>query len=1093
MSRFLEGARKKTRRFSRSKALVATNPMANPLPDRSPFLSRFVAVAITLASAAGVQQAKAGQPEIQALPIPEAPELDGRLDEPFWQKAEGAGNFHLFQGNGKQLEDTAFRLAYDDAWLYIGIDCKNKDLRALQPRVKGRDKQASNDESVEIFLDPGTDGGTYFHYMLNFGGARDERRSTGSNIDKQWDTPWQSAVDVREDGWSAEVAIPLCVLAEYGAMDGVRLNIARNRRIPVIDSQNVVIEDHLQFSSWAPVQAGFNETGRFGWVKGFPADLKPRVPLLAGLHSARVKPFRMENGQAFYEVEAEVRGFTPQAGEVVLTVRDQPAQGAPGEVSRQIALKGRSTAAASIMVPVQGLGERRVSLKLGAAGREEVFEILEIADLSPLNAMSAFLDRNYYTTEGEAFVVCRVLLPEEARKGVSLEVRKEGGAVLAGSAVTTSENRVPVALADLPEGATPLEAVLAGADGKPLFKVPVDLTKRKPKPGLEWKINREQRVLLNNGKPFFPFGVVGEGRGDSAALEKIAAANLNTVIAWNPGSTPAQMAELASAAGRQGLFLVAHPDLCGTQPGEWEAHKRYSGPLLEKIKRYTEGGPLRGIINVPISVAERDEIYGEYYGKNIGRYMEAVAAVKDQPGLAAYFIMDEPMQEQLLGEYKFGRDFYKRINESDGYHPVMVNYSSYIPEGDHYVDWCDILTTDPYWVPPAGTGTRTTPNHVSKIAWLTRERALPRRQPVWQILTGSRWSRCRKRPLNEAEIRAQTFLAAIHGAAGIFYFHHDSIRPLAWDAIRRLGGEFRLLEPFLAGPGLPHSISNKRAVLEAKGGVPDFQPSPFNPAKEEYPDVQSVLLRNGGGDVLLLAANSRHHPVECRFRLAGLQGAAGLSGGEHAAPGGEFTETIEPYGTRAWKLAIPPPDGPISLDVWQTVLKGDLANPETVFAHEFRPGRKNALPNPGFEDSSAPEWVDYCMLSPGGGIEAEGAFEGGRCVRLEHSGARASESLQLFCDPQEDAPKSYTFSVHLKGSRDGLKAWIRGTHLNSGKEHGENLPIELSTEWQRFSITGVLPARSSEAIFEVRLQEPGTLWADAAQLERGTEPTPYEN
>jgi len=114
-------------------------------------------------------------------------------------------------------------------------------------------------------------------------------------------------------------------------------------------------------------------------------------------------------------------------------------------------------------------------------------------------------------------------------------------------------------------------------------------------------------------------------------------------------------------------------------------------------------------------------------------------------------------------------------------------------------------------------------------------------------------------------------------------------------------------------------------------------------------------------------------------------------------------------------------------------------------------------------------------------------------VRLEHSGARASESLQLFCDPQEDAPKAYTFSVHLKGSRDGLKAWIRGTHLNSGKEHGENLPIELSTEWQRFSITGVLPARSSEAIFEVRLQEPGTLWADAAQLERGTEPTPYEN
>ena len=298
---------------------------------------------------AGILQAEAGQPEIQALQIPEAPDMDGRLDESFWQNAEAAGHFHLLQGDGKQLQDTIFRLAYDDAWLYIGVDCKNKDLRALQPRVKGRDKQAGSDESVEIFLDPGTDGGTYFHYMLNFGGARDERRSANSNVDKQWDTPWQSAVSVRDDGWSAEIAIPLCVLAAYGEMDGVRLNVARNQRIPVIDSQNVVLEDHLQFSSWAPVQTGFNETGQFGRIKGFPAGLKPRVPLLAGLHSARVKPYRIENGQAFYEVEAEVRGFTPQAGEAVLTVQDQPAQGAAREIVQQIALKGESTALASIM------------------------------------------------------------------------------------------------------------------------------------------------------------------------------------------------------------------------------------------------------------------------------------------------------------------------------------------------------------------------------------------------------------------------------------------------------------------------------------------------------------------------------------------------------------------------------------------------------------------------------------------------------------------------------------------------------------------------------------------------------------------------
>jgi hypothetical protein len=132
------------------------------------------------------------------------------------------------------------------------------------------------------------------------------------------------------------------------------------------------------------------------------------------------------------------------------------------------------------------------------------------------------------------------------------------------------------------------------------------------------------------------------------------------------------------------------------------------------------------------------------------------------------------------------------------------------------------------------------------------------------------------------------------------------------------------------------------------------------------------------------------------------------------------------------------------------------------------------------------------MLSPGGSLQKGEAFQGVRTVRLEHTGERAFENLQMFCDPQEDAPREYTFSVYLKGSRNGLKAWLRGTHLNGEKENGENLSIELSTEWQRFSITGVLPPKSSEAIFEIRLNEPGTLWADAAQLERGAEPTPYE-
>jgi hypothetical protein len=65
--------------------------------------------------------------------------------------------------------------------------------------------------------------------------------------------------------------------------------------------------------------------------------------------------------------------------------------------------------------------------------------------------------------------------------------------------------------------------------------------------------------------------------------------------------------------------------------------------------------------------------------------------------------------------------------------------------------------------------------------------------------------------------------------------------------------------------------------------------------------------------------------------------------------------------------------------------------------------------------------------------------------------------------------------------------------MNAEKRYGENANIELTTDWKRYSITGVIPARVSEAIYEVRLREPGVMWVDGVQLERGDAPTEFED
>lgn len=64
--------------------------------------------------------------------------------------------------------------------------------------------------------------------------------------------------------------------------------------------------------------------------------------------------------------------------------------------------------------------------------------------------------------------------------------------------------------------------------------------------------------------------------------------------------------------------------------------------------------------------------------------------------------------------------------------------------------------------------------------------------------------------------------------------------------------------------------------------------------------------------------------------------------------------------------------------------------------------------------------------------------------------------------------------------------------MNRPKEYREGADLTLTTDRQRYSITGVIPAKVSESIYEFRLREPGTVWGDGVQLERGSIATTFE-
>jgi len=1028
------------------------------------------------------------------------PTMDGLLQESFWNEAKPCGSFTLMEGEGKTVDDTTFRLAFDDAWLYLGVECRNSDMKALQPVVKGHDRGACRDDSVELFLDPGTKGAVYIHYMLSFGNAKDERIVTNGNVKEYWDVPWRSATHVREDGWSGEMAIPLHVSASVAKLSNMRINVTRNRRVPVIDSQHVVIEEKLEYSSWSPVVKSFHETEQFRPVTGFAEDTKVRIPPLVTISAARVQPYYLKEGRTFYDVEIELKGYSNQKCELRVLALDRPASGAAKEVEESVELADTSTSQLRIAVPVDSPYSREVAVLLKDPVRDEILETFPIADLSAINAMAVFLDRNYYTSESQAFAVCHIGLPPETMKDLRLEARAADRTVLGKLTTVKLNSKVAIPLKGLPLGASEIEVTLcpatstSGKNTAPLFALKLQLVKRVPKPGLEWKIDQEQRVVLNNGKPFFPFGMIMSGvkADDLAAFKKLADHNFNTFMVWCK-TTPEGLAEYQKNAAAHGLLTVSAPDGCAEKI-EWDAYSRYSGALLEKVKRVTEdAGFPKGVLALPIPISARNAIYGEFYNKNIDRCIRGVETVKGFDNLAGFFILDEPMSAQYFDEYKFGQDYYARIHRADGYHPVLVNYSSYIPEGDQYVNWCDILMTDPYWIPPAAVDTRTTPNHVSKITWMTNRRALAHRQAVWQILAGPTWSRCFKRPLNSREIRSQTYLALIHNATGIFFFTYPNARSTDWDTFKQLGAEMKTLSPFIVGPEVEQEVTYRRAVLPQANDKAKFADNPFNPAKEQYPDVQSLVLSDPNGNLMLLAANSRHHPVACRFEIPALKKVtAELGSPAIVVRDGAFVDTLEPYATRAWRIDLKPHTGPVTLTLLQTVLERDLPNPETTLPNAWRKDRKNVMPNASFEDAISEGCPDYCRISNGATVQEGDALFGRRCVRLEKSAAAGYEFMHMHCDPQDQKPQTYTLSLYLKGSRNGLNAWLRGTQMNPEKPYGECTTINLTTSWKRYSITGVIPARVSEAIHEIRLTQPGAMWVDGVQLERGDAPTEFE-
>ena len=168
--------------------------------------SKYCLLVLIAALCSDVMSVTEQAPSVRAAMAQKALRLDGKLDDEVWARADAHSDFTSAQKPGMIVSGTEFKVACDQSWIYIGVNCRNEKLHAIEPKVEGHDNGAYIDDGVEVFITSDSSAKEYYHYVLGYGGAKDEARVTDSGAGKylSWDVPWRAAIDARMDGWSEE-------------------------------------------------------------------------------------------------------------------------------------------------------------------------------------------------------------------------------------------------------------------------------------------------------------------------------------------------------------------------------------------------------------------------------------------------------------------------------------------------------------------------------------------------------------------------------------------------------------------------------------------------------------------------------------------------------------------------------------------------------------------------------------------------------------------------------------------------------------------------------------------------------------------------
>ena len=175
------------------------------------------------------QSGDPSKPTLRARRAPSAITIDGRLDDEAWMAAEAIENFTQVDPveGAPPTQRTVMRLLYDENNLYIGVRCHETDPSLIIARDMTRDSGSQDDDHITIFIDTFLDRRNGYLFIIGAAGGKSDGLVRAGRREMEWDGIWHGKATIDDQGWTAEIAIPMQTVSFDPASDSWGFNIHR--------------------------------------------------------------------------------------------------------------------------------------------------------------------------------------------------------------------------------------------------------------------------------------------------------------------------------------------------------------------------------------------------------------------------------------------------------------------------------------------------------------------------------------------------------------------------------------------------------------------------------------------------------------------------------------------------------------------------------------------------------------------------------------------------------------------------------------------------------------------------------------------------